>query len=400
MRWPSEAGSGRCPRRSQSALRGYAAEVGVNQHLAWQPLHELPVRVVDRARELAGGGLSGLYLTDVEGECLLRLVGDDPLPQRLPAGEAVGPELDRFAVEAIRASLRERWPDATVAPLWVLGRALGILVTTRPAAESVEALAEAVAPIFELAGGFTDVVERGRRRKQPSAAAEIQLELLPPRIARVAGGRIVASVLPAYDVGGDWFDHADNAEGVWVAIGDAMGKGIRAAAISAVSIGALRSARRAGADPRDCAREMHGAVRDLRSGGFVTALIGFWDRRQSVFTWTNCGHLRPLLTRDGTTRELVADFTYPLGVVERERTFPTARINVRSGDRLLLYSDGIVEARLPDGTRFGLERLQRTLAASAAVAPPAAVARIEREVLSATGGEIRDDATQLLLAID
>jgi len=132
----------------------------------------------------------------------------------------------------------------------------------------------------------------------------------------------------------------------------------------------------------------------------IVALIGFWDQRQSVFTWTNCGHLRPLLTRDGTTRELVADFTYPLGVVERERTFPTARINVRSGDRLLLYSDGIVEARLPDGTRFGLERLQRTLAASAAVAPPAAVARIEREVLSATGGEIRDDATQLLLAID
>ena len=196
-------------------------------------------------------------------------------------------------------------------------------------------------------------------------------------------GRIVASVLPAYDVGGDWFDHADNAEGVWVAIGDAMGKGIRAAAISAVSIGAR-----------------HGAIRDLRSDGFVTALIGFWDQRQSVFTWTNCGHLRPLLTRDGTTRELVADFTYPLGVVERERAFPTARINVRSGDRLLLYSDGIVEARLPDGTRFGLERLQRTLAATAAVAPPAAVARIEREVLSATGGEIRDDATQLLLAID
>ena len=207
-------------------------------------------------------------------------------------------------------------------------------------------------------------------------------------------------MLPAYDVGGDWFDHADNEEGVWLAIGDAMGKGIRAAAISAVSIGALRAARRAGADVRDCAREMHRAIHELGSHGFVTAVIGFWDPRESTFTWTNCGHLPPLLTRDGTTRELLTNPTYPLGIIAHEREFAAATINVRSGDRLLLYSDGIVEARLPDATRFGLERFQRTVRATAGLAPPAAVARIERDVLEATRGEIRDDATQLLLALD
>jgi serine phosphatase RsbU (regulator of sigma subunit) len=121
--------------------------------------------------------------------------------------------------------------SGAVEPLWVLGRAMGALIASESAGKELAELAGAAAPMFELATGFTDVFERGRRREQPSAAAEMQLELLPPRMARVARGSIVASVLPAYDVGGDWFDHADSPEGVWFAIADAMGKGTRAAAI-------------------------------------------------------------------------------------------------------------------------------------------------------------------------
>ena len=219
------------------------------------------------ARTLAGGGLAGVYLTDVEGVCLLRLAGDAELPERMEAAGAVGPEFDAEGAAELCAVLARRWPDGSIEPLWVLGRALGVLVTTEPGGRELAELARFVAPFFELAGGFTDTFERGRRREQPSAAAEMQLELLPPRIARVAGGHLVASVLPAYDVGGDWFDHAENPEGVWLAIGDAMGKGIRAAAMSAVSIGAFRSARREGGDPQRCSREMHRAVFDFGTAG-------------------------------------------------------------------------------------------------------------------------------------
>ena len=210
---------------------------------------------------------------------------------------AVGPEFDEEGAVHLCAELTNRWPGGSVEPLWVLGRALGVLVTTDRGGSELAELARFVAPFFELASGFTDVFERGRRRKQPSPAAEMQLELLPPRIARVAGGQLVASVLPAYDVGGDWFDHAENPEGVWLAIGDAMGKGIRAAAMSAVSIGALRSARRAGGDAQRCSQEMHRAIIDFGINGFVTAIVGFWHATTSMFTWTNCGHLSPLLVR-------------------------------------------------------------------------------------------------------
>lgn len=364
------------------------------------PLHELPQRVVKRARALAGGGSAGIYLTDIEGEFLRRLAGDDDLPEQLSAPAAVGPEFDTASAVRLRAVLRERWPDATIAPLWVLGRALGVLVSTRDAGDGLDALARSMAPMLELASDFTDEVERGRRRKKPSAAAEMQLALLPPRIARVRGGQIVASVLPAYDVGGDWFDHAENPEGVWLAIGDAMGKGIRAAAMSAVSIGALRSARRDGGDPRECAQEMHRAVHDLGANGFVTSVVAFWDAATGRLHWTNCGHLPPVLIRDGSARELTAETTYPLGILERERALPVATEQLRPGDRVLLFSDGVIEARLADGSQFGVERLADILVRSAAQTPLLAVKTVERAVIAASAGEIGDDATQVLLAVD
>jgi serine phosphatase RsbU (regulator of sigma subunit) len=356
--------------------------------------------VLTRARELARGGPAAIYLVDVEGACLLRLAGDSELPQRLPAGGAVGPELDAHATRALCAELSRRWPGGTIAPFGVLGRALGVIVTSQAAGSELHALADAIAPIFELAGGFTDVFERGRRTTQPSPAAEMQLELLPPRVASVTGGQLAASVLPAYDVGGDWFDHAENPDGVWLALGDAMGKGTRAAAMSAVSIGALRSARRDGGDPRACTREMHGAIHDLAMGGFVTAVVGFWTPSDSAFTWTNCGHLNPLVVRDGRVSELTGEITYPLGILERERVLPTATAALRPGDRLLLYSDGIVEAQREDGSRFGPERLERLLLDTATQPPTVAVKAIEHAVIECSPDAIGDDATQILLAVD
>ena len=81
------------------------------------------------------------------------------------------------------------------------------------------------------------------------------------------------------------------------------------------------------------------------------------------------GHLNPLLVRDGAVRELKGATTYPLGLIELERSLPSATTRLQSGDRLLIYSDGIVEARLEDGTRFGTERLKRLLIESAGQPP-------------------------------
>ena len=104
---------------------------------------------------------------------------------------------------------------------------------------------------MELAGGYTDVFDAARRRKETHAAAELQQSLLPPRIARIGGGEIAGSVLPAYEVGGDWFDYVENRDGAWLAVADAVGKG-------------ATPARSAASPLRRCARP--GAAAHARGG--------------------------------------------------------------------------------------------------------------------------------------
>ena len=82
--------------------------------------------------------------------------------------------------------------------------------------------------------------------------------LLPPRITGVRGAELAGTVLPAYDVGGDWFDHSADRGGAWLAVADAAGKGPRARPLSALSLAALRAAREAGGSLADAAGLMDG----------------------------------------------------------------------------------------------------------------------------------------------
>ena len=78
---------------------------------------------------------------------------------------------------------------------------------------------------LELSLCYTDRLAAARHSQRATPGAELQQLLLPPRIAGVRGAEIAASVLPAYDVGGDWFDHVADADGAWLAVADASGKG-------------------------------------------------------------------------------------------------------------------------------------------------------------------------------
>lgn len=101
-------------------------------------------------------------------------------------------------------------------------------------------------------------------------------------LARAAAPRSTspaATRTPAFNVGGGWFDHADNPEGIWLSIGDAVGKGTRAAGLSAVALGALRSARRRGLSLEGVCAAIDDAVSDLGNDTFVTAVVAHWHAR-------------------------------------------------------------------------------------------------------------------------
>ena len=363
------------------------------------PRRRVPERLVAEAEERVGAPVA-LYLPEIGGTDLLHAAGDPGLPLRLPAGGGVGPELDAVAIDTLRARVTRLHPGSLVEPLWLVDRAIAVLVARGGDGDALHAIARAAAPTFELIVGYTDVVERSRRSQPTSPAAEVQLGLLPPRIAQVQDGCVVGSILPAYSVGGDWFDHADNPEGTWLAVADAMGKGPSAAALGAIAIGAFRGARRRGADLLACVEDVHAALFSFQPDAFVTAFVARWEAEDGRLQWVNAGHLDPLLLRDGEVRSLTGESTYPLGVLEEERSFAVNQAWLERGDRLLVFSDGITERRLADGSRFGADRLAEALRATAGLAPVTAVAHIEHTVLHAGPGPVRDDATQLLLALD
>ena len=85
-------------------------------------------------------------------------------------------------------------------------------------------------------------------------------------------------MLPAYDVGGDWFDHSADREGAWLAVADAAGKGPRASAVSALTVAALRAARQAGGSLAEAGVLMDRAIVGFEDPGmFVTALLARWE---------------------------------------------------------------------------------------------------------------------------
>jgi hypothetical protein len=363
--------------------------------------HRLPAAVLREALA-AGADDAALYVVDIDGSCLLKLTGGDEFPEHLQTPLGVGPELASESLAEIEEIVASKLPGADVASLRVRDRALGVLVTRGGDPARLQALADQAALALELAGGYTDVIHRTRRRKEITAAAEIQQNLLPPRIATVQGARLAGGVLPGYQVGGDFFDYAENDDGLWLAIGDAMGKGNNAAAISSLAVGALRAARRNDATLEQAAEVVHEATFDV--GGpyqFLTAVLAVWHWDSGTLAWIYCGHPRPLLADpDGSVRELVDDGTYPLGMFRRRRAFRRNEVRTEPGQRILLYSDGLPERRAAGGELFGVENVERTLRECAGASTARAVRALQDAVLGFSPRPLRDDATLLLVDTD
>ena len=364
--------------------------------------HCIPERVrADLAA--AHGGTMALYVMDLDGGCLRLLAGDEArVPGEIPTRIGVGPEIPPESYDALAAALRGAVPGCGWAPLALADRALGAVVRVEGGAPGLDVAAADAALALEIAGGYTDVAHAARRHTHPQAAAEMQQNLLPPRIARVNGGRLAGGVLPGYEVAGDFIDHADNPDGVWLAVADAVGKETLAGALAAVAIGALRASRRSGEGLEEAVRAMSDAVASCGQGrpAFVTAVVALWEPATGRLRWMTAGHPRPLVLRAGGEVEtLEGGVSRPLGL-EDDPGRP-AEDRLGPGDRLLLYSDGLVEQ--PDGRTgepFGLDALHEALRASARATCAQLVRTLQDTVLDASRERLRDDVSLLALDVD
>ncbi|MCW3016104.1 MAG: SpoIIE family protein phosphatase [Solirubrobacterales bacterium] len=363
------------------------------------PPFELGQQIVAEAQRLNGVQSAAIYLVELQGLQLRKLAGTSTFPEALNIGSGVGTELPREAFDSVREAVVRQLPGAVVAPLILRGRAIGLLVVIGEGDDALRDLAREAAAALALADEYTDALQTVRRGRDTSPAAEIQQNLLPPRIVRIGGATLAGNVLPGYDIGGDWFDFADNADCVWLGIADVDGTGPRAAGLAAVLLGAFRSARHQGEDPAGAIALMHAVLMSVTtSGSFARATVGCWNSATSVFRWVCCGKPPPLVVhRDGHLEEL-GGIDAPLGSAALTPPFTVQRRVLEPGQRLVLVSDGVLECRDATGAALGLGGISAAARRTPGGTAAATVHAIEAVVGGHLVEHLDDDATIAVLA--
>ncbi len=296
-------------------------------------------------------------------------------------------------------------------PVTERAQKLGVLSMTLPSwDDQVEGLCVelgiAAAHLVSTANGYTDRLHLLRRRKDMSLAAEMQWGVLPPLTFSMDGTTLAGLMEPAYEVGGDCFDYSLNGDVLDIAMFDSMGHGLRSAVLGSLAVSAYRNTRREHpvADLRSLVMEVDRVIAEYANGDeFVTALFAQFDVTTGRLSWATAGHPEPLHVRHGAILPPVqADPAAPLGLgaLVQPVDCEIAEISLEPGDGMLFFTDGVVEARNPDGEEFGVDRLGDLLAREAPSGWDAAevLRRLVHSVLDHHGTRLRDDASTLYLS--
>ncbi|MFF8900452.1 PP2C family protein-serine/threonine phosphatase [Streptomyces lydicus] len=263
-------------------------------------------------------------------------------------------------------------------------------------------LAHLLAMLITSKRAYSDWLAGLARTGTMRLPTEMLRAFLPPHTVGSSKCVSTAVLEPAYDVAGDAYDHSVVKDVLHTMIVDSMGHDLVSGLTTSVALAAARNARRGGGDLADVVGSVDQALAQWLPDHFCTGVLCRLDAATGVLQWVNCGHPPPLLIRAKRVLDGVLDSPPqpPIGLVGQ--LAPAARkvyeTTLEPGDCVLLYTDGVVEARDADGAEFGLDRFTEFIIRSSAAGQlPAEVLRLLiHAILDYQRNQLRDDATILL----
>ncbi len=270
------------------------------------------------------------------------------------------------------------------------------------ATDDCVAVASLLCELVVTRSNYSDTIERVRRTEPMQLAAEMLRAQLPP-LTFSTGHLVISGILePCYDVGGDAFDYAVNGDIAHLAIFDAAGHGsaggMRAVVLASLALASYRNARRAGLDLTDTYQHIDRMVRTHDRYGMITAVLAELDQRTGVLRVISAGHPSGIVLRGGKVVKVLPTPTALPVTLGDKRPPVVVEEALEPGDRLLLYTDGIIEARSPEGEQFGTDRLIDFAVKAVAdrLPPPETTRRLVHAILDYQDDRLQDDATVLL----
>jgi phosphoserine phosphatase RsbU/P len=252
-------------------------------------------------------------------------------------------------------------------------------------------------------------IDEGRvRRKREAAeqrelseALKIQRRLLPQQVPQIDGWELAVSWQPASGVGGDCFDTIRFGDArLAMSIADVVGKGIPAALLMSNLQAAVRAFASEVVEPRELCQQVNRILcGNIAEGRFISFFYAVLDAGSGTLTYTNAGHYLPMLVRSEGTTERLGIGGPVLGVIT-DADYDQAQVALAPGDRLVLFTDGLTEARSASDEEFGEQRLLDAALTHRGCSAPALQARLADAVAAFTGGHLQDDATLMVLAAD
>jgi phosphoserine phosphatase RsbU/P len=242
--------------------------------------------------------------------------------------------------------------------------------------------------------------DEARMERELTAAQRLQNALLRPVPSTDYGLDITARILSAREVCGDLYDFLPyGTQQLGVALGDVSGKGSAAALYGAIATGILRSLSPHKLQPAELLRQLNQLVSVRRvDGRYMTICFATWQKTRRKLRVANAGQSQPLLWKDGRVEQINL-VGFPIGIFD-DATYDEWSVRLNTGDILLFYSDGIIEASNREGKFFGTGLLKNLLASNTHMTSAELADRILEEVQEFNqGGPITDDRTLVVMKV-